>query len=48
MRLVYPSQITQWKKQAVEEIGTGFSEGRPGVSAQMKHWRHRCIRRLGS
>ena len=25
---VHPSQITQWKKQAVEEIGTGFSGGR--------------------
>jgi transposase len=25
---VHPSQITQWKKQAMEEIGTGFSGGR--------------------
>ena len=25
---VHPSQITQWKKQAVEEISTGFSGGR--------------------
>ena len=25
---VHPSQITQWKKQALEEIGTGFSGGR--------------------
>ena len=24
---VHPSQITQWKKQAVEEISTGFSGG---------------------
>ena len=45
---VHPSQITQWKKQAVEEIGTGFSGDEHGVSAQMKHWWHRCIRRLGS
>lgn len=26
---VHPSQITQWKKQALEDIGTGFSGG-PG------------------
>lgn len=25
---VHPSQITQWKKQAVEEISLGFSGGR--------------------
>jgi transposase-like protein len=25
---VHPSQITQWKKQALEEISTGFSGGR--------------------
>lgn len=25
---VHPSQITQWKKQALEEITTGFSGGR--------------------
>ena len=25
---VHPSQITQWKKQALEEIGTGFAGGR--------------------
>jgi transposase len=25
---VHPSQITQWKKQAMEEISTGFSGGR--------------------
>ena len=25
---MHPSQITQWKKQALEEIGTGFSGGR--------------------
>src|ERR1700724_2130245 len=25
---VHPSQITQWKKQALEEISTGFSAGR--------------------
>lgn len=25
---VHPSQITQWKKQAVEEISMGFSGGR--------------------
>jgi transposase-like protein len=25
---VHPSQITQWKKQALEEIGMGFSGGR--------------------
>lgn len=24
---VHPSQITQWKKQALEEISTGFSGG---------------------
>ena len=25
---VHPSQITQWKKQALEEISSGFSAGR--------------------
>ena len=25
---VHPTQITQWKKQALEEITTGFSGGR--------------------
>lgn len=25
---VHPSQITQWKKQALEEISAGFSAGR--------------------
>jgi transposase len=25
---VHPSQITQWKKQALQEISTGFSGGR--------------------
>jgi len=25
---VHPTQITQWKKQALEEISTGFSGGR--------------------
>jgi len=25
---VHPTQITQWKKQALEEINTGFSAGR--------------------
>ena len=45
---VHPSQITQWKKQALEEIGTGFSGDGSGVSVQMKRWWHRCIRRLGN
>ena len=45
---VHPSQITQWKKQAMEEISTGFSGGRARRERTDEALVASYIRRLGS
>ena len=45
---VHPSQITQWKKQALEEISAGFSGGRGRPERSEEALVPRCIKRSGS
>jgi len=42
---VHPTQITQWKKQALEEVSLG---GGNVVNAQMKLWWHPSTKKLVS